>query len=74
MDGQLCYKADMNMFRDEVDKTKYATEGFVFFLDNNENRMVEVGEELKKKERSDESIIYIETVGKSYRSYWKQIL
>ena len=64
VDGQLCYKADVDKFREEVDKRKIATEGFVFILDHNENRNVEVGSV------NNESRIYIETVGKRYRLYY----
>ena len=53
VDGQLCYKADVNKFRNKVDKKKIATEGFVFILDYNDNRMVEVAGNQEKQEMSD---------------------
>ena len=44
VDGQLCYKADVDRFSDKVlDKKKIVTEGLVILLDYNKNRMVEVG-------------------------------
>ena len=48
MDGQVCYQADVAMdnITDMVDKRKIATEGFVMLLDYNENRMVELGDDL----------------------------
>ena len=70
MDGQLCYQADvekrlreeeerLNKTRDEVvDKRKAVTEGLVFVLDYNENRMVDVGS------YEDDSVILIGTIGK----------
>ena len=61
VNGQLCYRADVNKFKDKVEKKKIAKEGFVFLLDYNENRMVEIG-----GEKNENSIIYIETVGKKY--------
>ena len=77
MDGQLCYQADVESLLDEVedktkkvvDKKKIVTEGLVFFLDYNENRMVEVGKEkfstTSKKDSHDNVIILIGTIGKS---------
>ena len=74
LDGQLCYQADVNKLREKVDKKKMVTEGLVFLLDYNENRMVEVEHEedmkddsflLGKKEGQENALIYIETVGKN---------
>ena len=85
MDGQLCYQADvekrlreeeerLNKTRDEVvDKRKAVTEGLVFLLDYNENRMVEsgvaldIGEDsslIGRREVDKDMILYVETVGK----------
>ena len=69
MDGQLCYQADVDRFRDKVeDKKKVVTEGLVFWLDYNENRMVEeVGEQssdLGIKDKYENVIMYIGTIGK----------
>ena len=64
VDGQLCYKADVNKFRNKVDKKRITAEGFVFILDYNDNRMVEVPGNQEKQEMSEESMIYIETIGK----------
>ena len=74
MDGQLCYQADVERFRDKVeDKKKVVTEGLVFWLDYNENRMVEsvrnIGMDedsslLGKKEQHEDAMIYVETVGR----------
>ena len=72
LDGQLCYQADLNRIRDQVDKKRMVTEGFVFHLDYNENRMVEAGMDMDIKEDSvllgkrkgyEDAMIYIETVG-----------
>ena len=68
MDGQLCYKADVNRFSDMVlDKKKIVTEGLVILLDYNENRMVEVGEEhyltYGMRDTHKDAILYIETIG-----------
>ena len=72
LDGQLCYQADVNKLREKVDKKKMVTEGLVFLLDYNENRMVEVGFEediqddsslLGKKEGQGDALVYIETIG-----------
>ena len=77
MDGQLCYQADVESRLDEVedkkkkvvDKKKIVTEGLVFWLDYNENRMVEVSKEkfsiILKKDGHDNAIIHIGTMGKS---------
>ena len=76
LEGQLCYRADLNILRGEVDKKDVATEGFVFLLDYNFDRMVEiegvedaVAEEmrlLKKENRKrDQAMTYIETLGKN---------
>ena len=73
MDGRLCYQADVNKFRNKVDRKKMVTEGLVFVLDYNENRMVNLGEKknikknrilLGKKERGDDAMIYVEAIGK----------
>ena len=73
LDGQLCYKADLNSIRDQVDKKMMVTEGFVFLLDYNENRVVEESDDedlmegstlLSKKEGHKDAMIYVETVGK----------
>ena len=63
----------MNKFRNKVDRKKMVTEGLVFVLDYNENRMVNLGEKknikkdrilLGKKERGDDAMIYVEAIGK----------
>ena len=72
MDGQLCYQADLESLRDEVedkkatvvDKKKVVTEGLVFWLDYNENRMVEEGG--KQKDGHEDAVIHIGTIGKNY--------
>ena len=75
LDGQLCYQADLNRIRDQVDKKRMVTEGFVFLLDYNENRMVEESDDenimeeytlLSKKEEHEDAMIYVETVGNNY--------
>ena len=73
LDGQLCYQADVNKLREKVDKKKMVTEGLVFLLDYNENRMVGFDEEIKndsfllgKKEGQGDALVYIETIGKNY--------
>ena len=79
MDGQVCYQADVanNKTRDMVDKRKIATEGFVMLLDYNENRMVELGDDLDigedsqllgKREVDNDMMVYVETVGKNYNT------
>ena len=74
MDGQLCYKADVESLLEDnktkvVDKKKMVTEGLVFWLDYNENRMVEeVGEQssdLGIKDKYENVIMYIGTIGKN---------
>ena len=67
VDGQLCYQADVDRFRDKVkDKKKAVTEGLVFVLDYNENRMVEVGgEQYSSTKKKEDHILYIGTIGKS---------
>ena len=69
VDGQLCYQADVEKFRDKVkDKKKAVTEGLVFWLDYNENRMVEVGREQSSanfiKDSHEDVILHIGTIGK----------
>ena len=70
MDGQLCYKADLDRLRDKVDKKKMVEEGFVFMLDYNEDRMVEVvGAEDNNGYSSflrEDAMIHVQTVGKTY--------
>ena len=79
MDGQVCYQADVakDKIRDMVDKRKIATEGFVMLLDYNENRMVELGDDLDigedsplfgKREVDKDMMLYVETVGKNYNT------
>ena len=71
LDGQLCYQADVDKFSDLVDKKKMVTEGFVFLLDYNEDRMVNEGLENRadkdlssfgRKEDKD-VMIYADTIG-----------
>ena len=75
VDGQVCYQADMAMdkIRDMVDKRKIATEGFVMLLDYNENRMVELGDDLdsgddstplQERKVQKDIMLFVETVGK----------
>ena len=74
VEGQLCYQADLDRVRDEVEREKIVSEGFVFLMDYNEDRMVEVSgmdqnmEEgsslLGKKKSHEDAMIYVETVGK----------
>ena len=73
VDGQLCYQADVESLLEDnktkvVDKKKIVTEGLVFWLDYNENRMVEeVGEQsstLGIKDKYENVIMYIGTIGK----------
>ena len=77
LDGQLCYKADLNSIRDQVDKKMMVTEGFVFLLDYNEHRNVIVNDDedsmegsalLSKKEGREDALIYVETVGENNNS------
>ena len=76
LDGQVCYQADLtkDKIRDMVDKRKIATDGFVMLLDYNENRMVELGDDLEigedspllgKREEDKDVMLYVETVGKN---------
>ena len=70
MDGQLCYQADVDKFRDKVvDEKKVVTEGLVLMLDYNENRMVEEVREqssaLGIKDKHENIIMYIGTIGKN---------
>ena len=70
MDGQLCYQADVESLNDTyLDKKKAVTEGLMFLLDYNENRMVEVrGEQSSatlKKDSHEDFILYIGTIGKN---------
>ena len=70
LDGQLCYQADLDRFRNMVDKKKIATEGFVFLLDYNENRMLGNAEPqdsflLQKNEK--EAMIYVQTIGENIK-------
>ena len=76
LDGELCYQADVNKLRDRVDRNKIASEGFVFLLDYNSDRMASVqhddektGDEVPIFEKghgnSDQAMIYIETLGKN---------
>ena len=66
LDGQLCYQADLDRFRNMVDKKKIATEGFVFLLDYNENRMVDNGEHSFLLQKNDkEAMIYVQTIGEN---------
>ena len=58
VDGQLCYQADVDRFRDKVDMEKIVTKGLFFVLDYNENRMVDVGS------YEDDGVILIGTIGK----------
>ena len=53
-----------------VDKKKIATEGFVFLLDYNENRMLNEGYDKDNGEDSfrdneKEALIYVQTIGKN---------
>ena len=78
LNGQVCYQADimaLDKIREKVDKRKIGTDGFVMLLDYNENRMVELGVDqesvedsapLAKREKDQEIMLYVETVGKNY--------
>ena len=44
LNGQLCYRADVNKFREEVDRKKMVTDGLVIVLDYNRNRNTGAGE------------------------------
>ena len=83
MDGQVCYQADVAMdnITNMVDKRKIATEGFVMLLDYNENRMVELGDDLDSEDNSTplrkrriqkDIMLYVETVGKGRRHLKKR--
>ena len=74
LDGELCYQADVNVLSDRVDRNKIASEGFVFLLDYNSDRMASVqqgdektGDEAPMFEKDhgnrDQAMIYIETLG-----------
>ena len=65
LDGQLCYQADLDRFRNMVDKKKIATEGFVFLLDYNENRMLENGDSFLLQKNEKEAMIYVQTIGEN---------
>ena len=76
LDGELCYQADVNELRDRVDRNKIASEGFVFLLDYNSDRMASVQHDDEKTgdkdpmfekyhENRDQAMIYIETLGKN---------
>ena len=66
VEGQLCYQADVDRFRDEVEREKIVSEGFVFLLDYNEDRMGTVGVvEEDMEEGNADAMIYVETVGKN---------
>ena len=81
LDGQLCYRADVNKFRQEVDRKKMVTDGLVIVLDYNSNRNTGAGEgkdvdtmgqqsSLQGKYDGDkldqEAMIYIETIGENF--------
>ena len=79
LDGQLCYQADLDRIKDQVDKKMMVTKGFVFLLDYNENRNVRenYGEDMKerylpldKKKGQEDALVYIETVGKNNNSVY----
>ena len=83
LDGQLCYKADLNSIRDQVDEKMMVTKGFVFLLDYNENRNVKENydEDMKerslpldKKEGHEDALIYLETVGKNISSVYRSFI
>ena len=66
VEGHLCYQADLDRFRDEVEREKIVSEGFVFLLDYNEDRMVTVGaEEEDMEEGNADAKIFVETVGEN---------
>ena len=74
LEGQLCYRADVNMFRDMVDRKKMVTEGLVIVLDYNSNRNTRVVEDTMEKQATllgkydgdkehNKAMVYIETIG-----------
>ena len=74
LDGQLCYQLDANELRNKVDKKKMTSQGIVFLLDYNVDRMVkDEGDNLPTmddaslldddNENSMDAMIYIETLG-----------
>ena len=66
VEGHLCYKADLDRFKDEVEREKIVSEGFVFLMDYNEDRMVTVGGiDKEKDEGNKDATILVETVGKN---------
>ena len=71
LDGQLCYQANLDRFRNKVEKKKIATEGFLFLLDYNENRMLDevydedIGEDSSLRKNKNDAMIYVETIGEN---------
>jgi hypothetical protein len=76
LEGQRCYKVDVNEHRFKVDKKKMVHEGIDFLLDYNFDRMMKVEEsrnttvqelsQIKKDDQlKNEARIYIETLGKN---------
>ena len=78
LEGQLCYKADVNSLRGEVDVNEMVADGFVFMMDYNSNRAVNTEQVSvftprglsplntdSRNEANEEALIYIETLGKT---------
>ena len=68
LEGELCYQADVNNLREETDKEKIVTEGFMFMLDYNEDKNVEEEEvkDVDKERKSDEQLMDSEILGEMY--------
>ena len=68
LDGQLCYKVDVNELMNKVDKKKIASHGILLLLDYNLDRMIKAEGDNdsvfdENGENSKEAKIYIETLG-----------
>ena len=82
LNDQLCYEVDLNRFskKDNIDKELEL--GFTFLMDYNEDRQVDLDEKIHsnefgltssvvKSEQSQNAIIYLDTIGKSYLCFFR---
>ena len=77
LDGQLCYQADLNRLKNQINPKKMKSHGFSFLMDYNRHRMgpdvnygisdttaeENISEEDDEEENVNEAMVYIETLG-----------
>ena len=76
LNDQLCYKVDLNMFKDVNNLERELKLGFYFLMDYNEDRQVtfdkntvenkefDLASNVIESDQDDQAFIYLDTIGK----------